>query len=81
MSEIGPVSQAMLDYIDRRFGYIEIFRMIDEVARVTGIWHGNPWYFRRLLALGLEGRIEVKVIRKGDELSFRFRRLQEAEGE
>ena len=80
MSELGPVSQAILDYVDRRFGYIEIFRMIDEVARKTMAAHTNNWYFRRLVALSIEGRIEAKVYRTGDDVAIRFRRLQEAEG-
>ena len=79
MKELGPVSQAILDYVDRRFGYIEIFRMIDEVARKEGAAHTNTWYFRRLVALSIEGRIEAKVYRTGDDVSIRFRRLQEAE--
>jgi len=80
VSELGPVSQAILDHVNRAFGYIEIFRMIDRVARKTGARHINTWYFRRLVALTLEGRIEAKVYRTGDQVAIRFRRLQEAEG-
>lgn len=77
MSELGPVSQAILDYIQERRGYIEIFRMIHAVALKTGVSQKNTWYFRRLVALTLEGRIEAKVNRTGDKLIIRFRRFEE----
>ncbi|MFH2110587.1 MAG: hypothetical protein ABIJ47_04930 [Candidatus Bathyarchaeota archaeon] len=80
MSELGPVSQAILDHVNKAFGYIEIFRMINRVALKTGAKHTNNWYFRRLVALTLEGLIEAKVFRTGDDVAVRFRRLQE-EGE
>ena len=76
MSELGPVSQAILDYVDSAFGHIIFFRMIDEVARMTGTSHTNNWYFRRLVALALEGRIEGRVYRTGDKVTVRFQRLQ-----
>lgn len=75
MSELGPVSQAILDYVNSTFGYIEFFRMYNRVARETGAKHTDNWYFRRLAALALEGRIKVRVYRTGDDLAFRFRRL------
>ncbi len=77
MSELGPVSQAILDYVDSTFGSIVFFRMIYEIARVTGVSHTDNWYFRRLVALALEGRIEGKVYRTGDKVVIRFRRLQD----
>ena len=78
MNQLGPVSQAILDYVNSAFGHIIFFRMIEEVARMTGTSHTNNWYFRRLVALALEGRIEGKVYRTGDKVTVRFRRLQEA---
>ena len=81
MGELGPVSQAILNYIDRRDGYIELFKMICEVSRKTGTYHTDNWYFRRLVALSIEGRIEAKVYRTGDKVPIRFRRLQEAGGD
>lgn len=77
MSELGPASQAMLDYIRERRGFIEIFRMINAVSKRTGVPHKTEWYTRRLLVLALEGRIEAKVNRNGDLLVIRFRRLRE----
>jgi len=79
MSELGRVSQAILDYIDLRKGYIVIFEMVHRVSLKTGTSHTTPWYFRRLVALALEGRIDAKVDRTGDQVAIIFRRLQEDE--
>jgi len=80
MSELGLVSQAILDYIDVKKGYIVIFEMVHQVSLKTGTSHTTPWYFRRLVALALEGCIEGRVFRTGDDVAIKFRRLQEAEG-
>jgi len=80
LSELGPVSQAILDYIDLKKGYIVIFEMLHRVSLKTGTSHTIPWYFRRLVALAFEGRIEAQVIRTGDVVDIKFKRLQEAEG-
>jgi len=80
LSDLGPVSQAILNYINERAGYIEIFRMINMVAQKTGESHSTKWYRTQLVALALEGRIEAKVTRSGDKLAIRWRRLPEGEG-
>ena len=77
LSELGPVSKAMLKYIQGRRGYIEIFRMIKTVSKKTGESHNNDWYFRRLVALTFEGRIEGTIHRNGDTLVIRFRRIED----
>lgn len=77
MSELGPVSEAILDYVNSAFGSIIFFKMIYEVTRTTGVSHTDNWYFRRLVALALEGRIEGRVYRTGDKVTVRFRRLQD----
>jgi len=79
MGELGPVSQAVLDYVNDSFGYVEFFRVINAAARVTETSHSESWYFRRLVALALEGRIEATVRRDGDNVTIRFRRHQEGE--
>jgi len=79
MSELGPVSQAILDYMEGYFGYIAIFSMIHRVSLKTGTSHTNHWYFRRLVALALEDHIEARVFRTGDDVVIKFRRLQEVE--
>lgn len=75
MGELGPVSQAILDYVNERSYYIEFFRMIHAVNLKTGAKHTNNWYRTRLMALALEGHIEGKVSRKDDAVIIRFRRL------
>ena len=75
VSELGPISQAILDYVNQAFGYVDFFRVVNWAERETGASHTDNWYFRRLVALALECRIEVRVYRTGDDLAFRFRRL------
>jgi len=77
MAELGPVSQAILDYVNYAAGYIEFFRLINRVRQLTGASHTNNWFFRRLVALALEGHIEAKVLRRHDLVIIKFRRLQE----
>ncbi|MCK4697191.1 MAG: hypothetical protein KAT53_02670 [Dehalococcoidia bacterium] len=77
MSELGPVSQAILDHVNSVFGSIVFFRMIYEVSQKMDVSHTNDWYFRRLVALALEGRIEGKIYRTGDKVAIKFRRLQD----
>jgi len=76
LSELGSVSQAILDYVNSALGYIVFSRMTTEVERKTGTSHTVAWYFRRLVALALEGRIEGRVFRTGDDMAIKFRRLQ-----
>ena len=73
---LGPVSQAILDHVNNTFGYIILFRMTHEVSRKTGARHTDQWYYRRLVALSIEGRIEAKVYRDGDKVTIRFRRRE-----
>jgi len=81
MAELGPVSQAILDYIEERPYYIEIFRMINHVRKATGESHSHKYYRTQLTALTLEGRIEGRVQRSGDKIAIRWRRLSEKESE
>jgi len=59
LSDLGPVSQAILNYINERPGYIEIFRMINHVRKATGESHSTKYYRTQLTALALEGHIEL----------------------
>jgi len=77
MGELGPVSQAILDYIEARPYYIEIFRMINHVRKATGESHSTKYYRTQLVALALEGRIEARVQRTGDKIAIRWRRKEE----
>ena len=80
MSELGPISKALLDVVNETFGFITPQKVTLEAANKTDAWHSNEWWFRRLVALALEGRIEGHVFRKDDEVTINFRRRQEAEG-
>lgn len=80
MSELGPVSKALLERINRSFGYVEIGYLISWAKTSTGLRHGHIWWQRRLVALALEGHIDAKVYRTGDRLAILFRRKEEAEG-
>jgi len=77
VAELGPVSQAILEYIEARPYYIEIFRMINHVRKATGESHSTKYYRTQLTALALEGRIEGRVQRSGDKIAIKWRRCHE----
>lgn len=80
MSELGPVSQAILEYVNSQPGFISFWHMIRTVSREENVKFHAPWWFRRLVALALEGHIEATVYRRPDDnMSFKYRRLQETE--
>jgi hypothetical protein len=79
MSELGPASRALLDRIDLAFGYVELGTLISWARAKTGLGHSVNWWYRRIVALALEGRIEAKVYRTGDQVAIKFRRLQNLE--
>lgn len=79
MKELGPGSLALLDRVNLAFGYVEIGTLISWARAKTGLGHTSHWWYRRLVALALEGRIEAKVYRTGDQIAIKFRRLQEHE--
>jgi len=77
INKLGRVSQAILDYVNSKPGDIQNFKMIHAVALKTGESHSLKWYFRQLVGLALEGRIEAKVNRTGDTVAITFRCLRE----
>ena len=79
MSELGPASKALLDRITESFGYGELGALIYWAKTKTGYHHSEAWWYRRIVALALEGYIEAKVYRNGDDVALRFRRRQEDE--
>lgn len=79
MKELGPGSLALLDRVNLSFGYVELGTLISWARAKTGLDHTSYWWYRRLVALALEGRIEAKVYRTGDQIAIKFRRLQEHE--
>ena len=79
MIALGPASRALLDRIDLAFGYIELGTLISWARAKTGLGHSVNWWYRRIVALALEGHIEAKVHRTGDDIAIKFRRLQNPE--
>lgn len=79
MKELGPASQALLERVKLSFGYVELGTLISWARAKTGFGHSTNWWYRRIVALALEGHIEAKVYRTGDQVAIKFRRLQEAE--
>ena len=78
MSELDAASQAILDFIQERRGYVEVYRMIRYVEKRTGERHPlTTWWFRRLAALALEGRI-TGTVHRSKSLVIRFRRIEES---
>ena len=80
MSELGPASKALLDRINQSFGYVELGTLISWARAKLGR-HSDRWWYARIVALALEGYIEAKVYRNGDDVALRFRRKKEAKEE
>lgn len=76
MSELGPISKALLDVVEESFGYITISEVVTEATKRSR-WHSGEWWFRRLVALNIEDYIEAKVYRNGDQIAIKFRRKME----
>ena len=80
MSELGPASKALLDRVNASFGYVDQGTLVSWAMAKTALGHGRIWWYRRIVALALEGHIDAKVNRDGDnKIAIRFRRKQEAE--
>ncbi|MBA7686747.1 hypothetical protein ES703_95202 [subsurface metagenome] len=79
MSELGPASKALLERVNLSFGYMELGTLISWARTKTALGHGHIWWYRRLVALALEGRIDAKVHRNGDQIAILFKK-KEAEG-
>lgn len=75
--KLGPVSKALLDIVNKTFGYVNLGKLHYEVFNRTGEHRTDNWIFRRLVALALEGHIEGVVYRNGDKVTIRFRRKKE----
>ena len=79
MSELGPASKALLERVNLSFGYVEPGTLTSWARAKTGLGHGSNWWYRRLVALALEGHIDAKVHRTGDQIAILFKK-KEAEG-
>ena len=76
MIELGPASKALLDRVNLSFGYVEIGTIISWARKKTGLGHGKDWWYRRLVALAIEGYIEAKVHRTGDDIAILFKKKE-----
>jgi len=79
VNELGPASKALLERVNLSFGYVELGTLVSWARAKTGLGHGHIWWYRRLVALALEGRIDAKVSRTGDQIAILFKK-KEAEG-
>lgn len=79
MSDLGPASKALLERVNASFGFVELGTLISWARAKTGLGHSKYWWYRRLVALALEGHIEARVYRTGDKVAIMFRRKKEAE--
>ena len=79
VKELGPASKALLERINISFGYVEFGTLVSWARVKTGLGHGSNWWYRRLVALALEGHIDAKVYRTGDKIAILFKK-KEAEG-
>ncbi|GAH93961.1 unnamed protein product [marine sediment metagenome] len=78
MSELG-LSKALLERVNLSYSYVELGTLVSWARRKTGLGHGSNWWYRRLVALALEGYIDSKVYRTGDQIAILFKK-KEAEG-
>lgn len=79
MSDLGPASKALLERVNTSFGFVELGTLISWARAKTGLGHSNNWWYRRLVALALEGRIDYRVYRTGDKVAILFRKKKEAD--
>ena len=76
VNELGPASKALLERINISFGYVEFGTLVSWARVKTGLGHGSNWWYRRLVALALEGYIDAKVYRTGDKIAILFKKKE-----
>lgn len=76
VKELGPASKALLERINMSFGYAELGNLISWSKTKTGLGHGSNWWYRRLVALAIEGHIDAKVYRTGDDIAILFKKKE-----
>lgn len=75
IDNLGPASKALLDFVNSSFGgFVDLGTIISYAQHRSGISHSKDWWYRRLVALAIEGYIDVKVYRTGDDVALLFRR-------
>jgi len=76
VNELGSASKALLERINISFGYVEFGTLVSWARVKTGLGHGSNWWYRRLVALALEGHIDAKVYRTGDKIAILFKKKE-----
>jgi len=76
--DLGPASKAILERINHSFGNISLGDCINWCRKKTRLGHTEYWWYRRIMALALEGHIEARVYRTGDKVTTLFRKKREA---
>ena len=77
LGELGPASKALLQHVNASFGIITLGDSIEWARKKTKLVHDKQWWYQRLIALALEGRIDYRVYRTGDKVTFTFRKKRE----
>ena len=72
LSELGPASKALLERVNLSSGYVELGTLISWARAKTELGHGSNWWYRRLVALALEGYIDAKVYPNGHHRAILF---------
>ena len=80
LSELGPASKALLERVNMSFGNVELGTLISWARAKTGLGHSSNWWYRRIVALALERRIDARVYRTGDKIALLFRKKKEGKG-
>jgi len=76
LSELGPASKALLERVNMSYSYVELGTLVSWARAKTGLGHGSNWWYRRLVALALEGHIDATVYRTGDQIAILFKKKE-----
>ncbi len=74
--ELGPASKALLERINMESEVVHILGVIAWAKKKTGLKHNEYWWFRRIVALAIEGHIESGVDRTLDIVHVYFQRKE-----
>ncbi|GAH81003.1 unnamed protein product [marine sediment metagenome] len=76
VNDLGPASKALLERVNMSYSYVELGTLISWAKTKTGLGHGRIWWYRRLVALALQGYIDAKVHRDGDQIAILFKKKE-----
>ncbi len=77
--KLGPASKALLDRINLEPGVVHTLEVIAWAKKRTGLRKNEYWWFRRIVALAIEGHIEQGVDRTLDIVHIYFQRKEGGE--